>query len=109
MSGNIHDTKINILTENINNMLIDLKDNIKIDFEKKYEYLFKISPKLFNLIKTEHNKKSFKRENIDTFLHLISSIQESKISQNDASQEVGSLIAKQYIPAHILNDTPKLN
>jgi hypothetical protein len=74
----------------------------KIYLENKYNYLFKISPGLFNFIIKEalssnFNLKKFQNK-LNIMLKYIKDIQESKISQHTASEKIGIVIADEYIP-----------
>lgn len=70
--------------------------------KNKYDYLFKISPGLFNLISKEALSPNFNlnkfQSKFDTMLCYITDIQKSKITQHTASEKVGIVIADEYIP-----------
>lgn len=70
--------------------------------ENKYDYLFKISPGLFNFITKESLSPNFNlnkfQSKLDIMLKYIKDIQESKISQHTASEKIGIVIADEYIP-----------
>jgi len=111
MSNNIHDTKINRIKLESENMIKDIQKDIDIDLlelEKKYEYLFKTSKSLFNFIINEHQKSSFNKEKftekLNQMLFLIKKIQDDEISKYDASANIGAALAKEYIPAEFLEE-----
>jgi site-specific DNA-adenine methylase len=111
MSGNINDTKINIIKENVDNLIVDL-DNIlnkgenisdyEYNLKKKYKFLEKTSPALFNLIFKEYNTQNFNKSNLqsilDMMLQQIEKIQKSKVTQHDASISIGEHLAQTFIP-----------
>jgi hypothetical protein len=101
-SSNIHNTNVEKIKLEVDNMLELLKTNVlnsETVLKKRFEYLFKTSPALFNFILKNHknNPVQFKK-NLDTMLTLIFKIQTSEISQHDASVVVGKYIGEQYIP-----------
>lgn len=112
MSGNIKDTNVNMIKQEIESLLKDLhnikekKEESPNDYlyrlEKKYKYLKHTSSKLFEFTINEFQKQTFNKEqflkNLNMMLQSISNIQNSKISQYDASVEVGTSLANQYIP-----------
>lgn len=117
MSNNIHDTKINRIKLESENMIKDIQDKENInylayhgslDLEKKYEYLFKTSKSLFNFIIKEHQNSSFNKEKftekLNQMLFLIKKIQDDEISKYDASANIGAALAKEYIPAEFLEE-----
>jgi hypothetical protein len=109
MSGNIHDTdvkKIRLLVNDYINELDDLLkrgENIDINvFKKKYDYLFKTSENLFNMIYNQYVSSTFDKtfflNNLQIMLNAIENIQKQKVSQYDASCEIGEMLATHYIP-----------
>jgi len=118
MSGNIKDTNVDKLKSEINsliknldniinshNSILEKKKNIQ-EYEyiskKEYNYLFTTSKTLWNYIFTQYktntfDKKSFQK-NLDMMFNAILEIQQSKISQYEASSTIGEEIASQYIP-----------
>lgn len=115
MSNNIHDTKINRIKVESENMIKDIQDEQNVnylgyhgslDLENKYEYLFKTSKTLFNFIIKEHQNSSFNKEKftekLNQMLFLIKKIQDDEISKYDASANIGASLAKEYIPAKFL-------
>lgn len=111
MSNNIHNTKIDIIKRDISNLIHELRStNItNIDnLEKKYHYLYNTSSSLFKMIvkdsKTpEFNLNLFEKK-LYTMLDYILKIQESKISQETASKEIGLLLGKEYIPKELYKE-----
>ena len=111
MSGNINDTKINIIKENVDNLITDL-DNIlnkgesisdyEYNLKKKYKLLEKTSPALFNLIFKEYNTPNFNKNRLQSILNMmlqqIEKIQTSNVTQHDASITIGEHLAQTFIP-----------
>ena len=100
-SNNIHNTDVEKIKLEVDNMLELLKTNVlnsETVLKKRFEYLFKTSPALFNFILKNHknNPVQFKK-NLDTMLTLIFKIQTSEISQHDASVVVGKHVAHRYM------------
>ena len=112
MSGNIKDTNVDIVKQEIESLLKDL-ENIKIkgdespddylyNLGKKYTNLKTTSSKLFEVTIKEFQKPNFNKsyflKNLHMMLDSILNIQNSKISQYDASVKIGTSLAHQYIP-----------
>lgn len=101
---NINDVNILNVQNDIYNMLNLLDSHSVIPEEnilkKRFDYLFKISPTLFNFILKNHNKQDRKTllSNIDMMLALVVKVQKSQVSLYDASAIVGQKIGEQYIP-----------
>jgi hypothetical protein len=87
------------------NNVQDPDDNNYIIFKTKYKYLFNTSKTLFNYILSEINKNGFNKVNFDfkinEMLYMIHKIQNSEITQDEASKKVGVMLANQYIPNNI--------
>lgn len=111
MSGNIQDTKVSKIKIDVDFLIEDLEtliqnnENIndyKSSYQLKYKYLYKTSSSLYNFIFDEFCHPNFNKniflENLNKMLNLIVNIQESKISQHDASVLVGNELASQFIP-----------
>lgn len=105
MSDNIHDTKIDMIKRDVDLLIKDLSSDIFYDLDylkNKYHYLFTTSSTLFNLITNNVNKKNFNKDlfykNIDEMLKYISLIQKNEITQHNASENIGTLLAEQFIP-----------
>jgi hypothetical protein len=111
MSGNIKDTNVDVVKQEIELLLKELDDIKKkgespndylYNLEKKYKDLKKTSSKLFEFTINESQKPTFNKDqflkNLNMMLNSILNIQNSKISQYDASIKVGTSLANQYIP-----------
>lgn len=111
MSGNIHDTNINLLRKELNELKIDIEKlliegdviaNWEETLKRRYKHLSKTSLTLFKYIlanyKTEKFNELFFNRTIELMFDKINSIQRSEISQYDASGEIGTVIAEEYIP-----------
>ena len=102
MSHSIHDTNVEKIKHEVNNMLEFLNTGVcksETLLKNKYNCLFKTSPTLFNFILKNHKQNPEKlQKNIDMMLNLVFKIQKSEISQYDASVVVGQSIGEQYIP-----------
>ena len=112
MSGksNIHHTNVDKVKAQVKQFLADLdyhkKDMSTIPgkdiFEDRYHYLCKISQTLFNFIYENYLNPQFDktvfRRHLDEMLKYISKIQKSEITQDKASEIIGTMVAKQYIP-----------
>lgn len=104
MSENINDTDVVIIKKEVQNMVNDIKNNNKDKevLQEKYKMLFKTSKTLFNRIYTDASMSNFNKDQfylrLDKMLELIYNIQNSNISQNTASEEIGTILAKEYIP-----------
>lgn len=103
------DTNVNLIKQQAYHLIEELlttqpssPDQGKSYLENKYNYLFKISPGLFNLITKEALSPNFNlnkfQSKLDIMLKYITDIQASKISQHTASEKVGIVIADEYIP-----------
>ena len=70
--------------------------------QDRYSYLYATSKTLFEFIIRETRKSNFNKERFDTNLEFmlshIKKIQNKELTQNDASESVGELVAKQFIP-----------
>ena len=66
-----------------------------------YSYLYKTSRTLFLLILKEKNVNDTFKQNIKLMLSSISKIQSNEISQNTASEEIGTVLANEYIPSNL--------
>jgi len=101
MSNNIHNTKISLIKEQVDAMILDncLSKN---ELEKKYSELFKTSPSLFKFVFKEIKNDNFNKEefytNLNKMLDLINKIQKSEVTQHTASEEIGTIFAKKYFP-----------
>jgi hypothetical protein len=110
MSNNIHDTNVNLIKTQVLSLMndIDVLDPSEsaLDsqhvFKQKYKHLSSTSDTLFKYILKNYNQKNFNRRFFQTTLHLmlnnISQIQDNKVTQHNASSQVGEHLAKEYIP-----------
>jgi hypothetical protein len=114
MSGNINDTDVYKLKDEITNFAYDLVEMIKggenpVDnkflLENKYSYLHKTSKTLFDFILNKYASGNVNVEvmnkTITYMLNSIVSIQNGEISKTKASEQVGSMLADEYIPEYI--------
>lgn len=73
--------------------------------QKKYNYLYKTSKTLFNMILKEVLSNNFDKEKfenkINTMLEYILKIQQKDITTDKASEHIGKIIAKEYIPKNL--------
>jgi DNA topoisomerase VI subunit A len=106
MSNNIHDTKVDTIKTQVYNLMNDIKngETNTESLESTYSYLFTTSKTLFNLVCKEaknpnFNKHQFDR-NLEQMLHHILKIQQDELTQNEASENIGKLLAKQFIPQY---------
>lgn len=101
MSNNIHDTKTELIKEQVSQMILD-NSLSKNDLEKKYAELFNTSPSLFKFVLKEIKNDNFNKEefftNLNKMLDLINKIQKSEVTQHTASEEIGTIFAKKYFP-----------
>ena len=114
MISNVNIDRINkqvneLISEiNIKDNLIKLKAGCEFEniLQDKYSYLYSISKTLFSFIIKEHKKDKFNRDdfkkNLNITLSYITKIQQNQITQDKASEHIGTIMAKQYIPSHLL-------
>lgn len=109
------DTDVNIIKKEALNLINELRTTQPVSenqgkeyLENKYNYLFKLTPALFNLILKDSLANDFDFNNfqkkLDTMLEYITKIKESKISQHSASEKVGIVIADEYIPKSLYKE-----
>lgn len=111
MSGNIHDTNVTKLKDEVRHLLTELDEiiakrqrieNYEEVLKEKYNYITQTSENLWKLIITQYTNSTFNKDiflkNLEMMLSAISDIQGSKITQHDASQNVGETLASQFIP-----------
>ena len=105
MSNNIHDTKVDSIKQQVYNLLEEYKTNKNTEeLESKYSYLYSTSKTLFNFVIKESsipgfNKTLFDRNLTEMLKHIVL-IQKDEISQNTASENIGKLLATQFIPQY---------
>ena len=105
MSNNIHDTKVDKIKTQVYGLLNDIQNGNDItQLEEKYNYLYSTSKTLFTFVSKEIKKPSFNKQqfdkNLDHMLNHILKIQKDELSQNEASENIGKLLAKQFIPQY---------
>jgi hypothetical protein len=106
MSNNIHDTKVDKIKTQVYGLLNDIQNgnNNTEELEEKYNYLYSTSKTLFTFVSKEIKKPSFNKQqfdkNLDHMLNHILKIQKDELSQNEASENIGRLLAKQFIPQY---------
>jgi hypothetical protein len=111
MSGNIKDTDVVKLRELVNYFIKDMDTVIEngesvLDYQdiykKKYKYIFNTSATLYQLIYDQYKSlnvdKTHILNNLNMMLVAIENIQKSQITQHDASESIGEVLASQYIP-----------
>jgi hypothetical protein len=101
MSGNIHDTNINIIKKEVYDLIYDLENNN--DIIGKYNYLTSTSKTLYEYIIKNYNKQINESfiNNLEMMLNGIEKIQKSRNTekeQHDQSVLIGEKLASQYIP-----------
>jgi hypothetical protein len=101
--SDINNTNVDKIKRDVDNMLNDIYNgNTEDILQEKYNYLFTTSRTLFKFIIRECNKNNFKKDQFDNnlkfMLNNILKIQKNELTQNDASENVGKLVAKQFIP-----------
>lgn len=106
MSNNIHDTKVDKIKKQVYDLIDDIKNgehNTEV-LEEKYSYLYSTSKTLFNFVYKEVKKPNFNKQqfdrNLEQMLNHIVKIQNDELSQNKASENIGKLLAKQFIPQY---------
>ena len=111
MSGNIHDTKTIRLKDDVGKLKTELDDLLangeKIDewestLRTKYKYICSTSESLFKMIVSSYGTSRFNKDFFENTLNMmlqkIEDIQSSKISQHNASHNVGEHLASNFIP-----------
>ena len=107
MSNNIHNTNVDKVNEQVELLIneLSLSTNLEESYlQDKYSYLYSTSKTLFNFIVKQVTKPDFNKEifdkNLKQMLSHILKIQKNEISQNSASEIIGKLLAKQFIPQY---------
>ena len=87
-------TQVDLLIQDVINGTVIRQEN--------YNYLYSTSKTLFDFIIREVKGRNFNKErfelNLNVMLNNILKIQKNELTQNDASEIVGELVAKQFIP-----------
>lgn len=107
MSGNIFDTDINKIKNEVNQLLNDLDNNRKLKYDDKYKYLASTSKTLYEFIINGYNSPSFNKtyfkNNLEMMLKGVERIQKSnniQKTQHEASVLIGEKLAEQFIPQY---------
>lgn len=106
MSNNIHDTKVDKIKSQVLDLITDIKNGEKNQdtLETKYNYLYSTSKTLFSFVYKEVQKPNFNKQqfdrNLEHMLNHIVKIQKQELTQNEASENIGKLLAKQFIPQY---------
>jgi hypothetical protein len=111
MSSTIQDIDIKKIHSSVNdfiseldNMVINGDDIIEYEsiFKKKYKFLVSTSESLYKMIYDQYKMKKFDKavfmKNLNMMLSALEDIQKMKLSQYDASCNVGEVLASQFIP-----------
>jgi hypothetical protein len=114
MSSNINNTNVYKLKDEITNFANELVEMIKIGqnpinnkfvLQNKYSYLHNTSKTLFDFILNNYASGNvnvnFMNKTITYMLNSILSIQKGEISKTKASEQIGSILADEYIPENI--------
>lgn len=78
-----------------NNKLTESK---KFILKQKYNYIELCSSTLFELILSNFTKKEFLTKHITVLLENLNNVQKNRLSEYDASVNVGEHFAKEYFP-----------
>lgn len=102
-TGNIKDTKVDVIKKEVACLIEDLQNKVtNVNFEEKYKTLYSTSKSLFNMTLKDGSSPTFNKtlfnEKLDKMLDYIKKIQQSHITQETASQEIGKVLASEYIP-----------
>jgi hypothetical protein len=111
MSGNIKDTDVIKLRGLVNEFIQDMDNVIKsgesvLEYEEiyktKYKYILDTSTTLYKLIYDQYKSSNVNKvhmlNNLNMMLVAIENIQKSHITQHEASESIGEVLASQYIP-----------
>ena len=107
INENIHDTNVQAIREEINNMIDEIRSNANSEayYQTKYSHLYNTSQTLFKMVFTEAQKRNFDHwsffSKLNPMLDLILKIQKSEISQYKASENIGLLLGKEFIPGNL--------
>lgn len=118
--SSINSVNVEKIEEEMKSMILEIErirsNNEKIDdyndtLKNKFKYLQKSSDALFKYILTNYGTFNFNKQifdkNINMMLNLIKKMQNSHLSQHDASVIVGEQLANQYIPQLKKDDSSK--
>lgn len=112
MSGNIQDTKVDVVRKQVNDLLnelfhmkesnIPIDNDVKDELKSKYKKLVKTSETLFKFIVsnygTEKFNQTFFNKTLEMMLDRITNIQNSSMTQDNASIAIGQHLANNFIP-----------
>lgn len=102
----IHDTDTEQIREQAMSFVTDLQEcNYHPDYKERYRFLYIATPALYNMINgsVKRNIESgiFDRERfearLESMLKLVVGIQNGEITQNAASEAVGTELAHEYV------------
>lgn len=86
-------------------LILDLRNDSNLDrtlLQNQYSYLHITSKTLFDFIIKNHNLVNQNPEqfnlNLNKMLSCITDIQNNILTQDDASKDIGNLLANQFIP-----------
>lgn len=98
-------TKVDTIKLEVQSLILDLENNNDYNtvlLQEKYNYLYITSKTLFNFIikSSKNDKKDYEQFNLNLnkMLNYIINIQNNELTQNDASEHIGNLLANQFIP-----------
>ena len=104
---NISDTIRSQVAKLIRDVQYTTANNVPLNdayLKQKYNTLHLTSKTLFDLILKEFSKPGFDRLKFDNMLETMitqmEKVRTSELSQNAASENVGKILAKQYIPLY---------
>lgn len=108
---NIDDTNVEKIIKETREMIVEISTTVATAekneeyLQKKYNYLYRTSKTLFNMILKEVLSNNFNKEKfenkINTMLEYIIKIQQKDITTDKASEYIGKIIAKEYIPKNL--------
>jgi hypothetical protein len=111
MSGNIHDTHVDRIREEVSSLGKDIKElkakgedinDWSSTLQNRYKYLYKTSKTLYNYVVDQYSSDvfdlAFFNNTLEMMLSHISKIQNNDISQNDASVAIGTHLAEEFVP-----------
>ena len=113
MSGNIKDTNVQLIKNQVESLIVDLDElqskNESIEdwdstLQNRYKQLYKMSNLLFQFIINQYKKLNFDkkvfRNTLELMLTKILDIQNGEVTQDNASVSVGDHLAKRFIPQY---------
>ena len=105
MTSNISDTDISMIKRQVYSFIDDIIIQRDFDFVDKYNVLYTTSKGLFDMVDISVRRQislgRFDQEKfnntLETMLQMIKQIQDSSMTQYDASVKIGNKLAKEYI------------